>query len=239
MFLNPNLGAALDRIEERAADVRRAFTGGALPQRDDVATAAPATYFTLDPLSVSAPEGTYFITRNARGELGYTRDGTFALRDGRLVDEGGNAVQGVMSDGALADMSIDPVDGALARAGDERIESDGTLSYGRGVVDPRNAARQMRRVTAGRLALARFPAGTRMQSSDGLTYRPSSGVAAEVGAPATNGIGPVSPMHRDRSRIDVDRSLLRLKEAYMAFDALHAAESAKSNLGKVAMDLVK
>jgi flagellar basal body rod protein FlgG len=239
MFLNPNLGAALDRIEERAADVRRAFTGGALPQRDDIATAAPVTYFTLDPLSVSAPEGTYFITRDARGDLGYTRDGAFALRDGRLVDQGGNTVQGTMPDGTLNDVRIDPVDAALARAGDERIESDGTMSYARGIVDPRNAGRQLRRVAAGRLALARFPAGTRMESNDGLTYRPPTGVAAELSVPASNRTGPLSPMHRDRSRIDVDRSLLRLKEAYMAFDALHAAESAKSNLGKTAMDLVK
>jgi hypothetical protein len=31
MFLNPAMSAALDRIAERAADVRRAFTPGALP----------------------------------------------------------------------------------------------------------------------------------------------------------------------------------------------------------------
>ena len=49
MFLIANLGAALDCIEERAADVRRAFTAGALPQRDDVATATPATPFHARP----------------------------------------------------------------------------------------------------------------------------------------------------------------------------------------------
>jgi flagellar basal body rod protein FlgG len=239
MFLNPNLGAALDRIEQRAADVRRAFTGGALPQRDDVATAAPATYFTFDPLSVSAPDGAYFVTRNARGDLGYTRDGSFAVRDGRLVDEGGNAVQRMMPDGTLSDLTIDPVESALGRAGEQRIESDGTLSYARGIVDPRNAGRQMQRLAAGRLVLARFPAGTRMESNDGLTYAPPSGVSAQLGLPGTGAMGALSPMHRDRSRIDVDRSLLRLKEAFMAFDALHAAESAKSHFGKTAMDLVK
>jgi flagellar basal body rod protein FlgG len=239
MFLNPNLGAALDRIEERAADVRRAFTGGALPQRDDVATAAPVSYFTLDPLSVSAPAGAYFVTRDARGDLGYTRDGKFALRDGRLVDEAGNAVQRIMPDGTLADLMLDPVDSTLARAGDERIESDGTLSYARGLVDPRNAGRQIQRLAVGRLALARFPAGTRMESSDGVTYRPPGGIGARVGVPGSGEMGALTPMHRDRSRIDVDRSLLRLKEAFMAFDALHAAESAKSNFGKTAMGLVK
>jgi hypothetical protein len=38
MFLNAGLSAALDRVAERAADVRRAFTPGALPVRGDVAT---------------------------------------------------------------------------------------------------------------------------------------------------------------------------------------------------------
>jgi flagellar basal body rod protein FlgG len=239
MFLNPNLSSALDRIEERTADVRRAFISGALPQRDDVATATPVADFTLDPLSVSAPEGAYFITRNEQGDLGYTRDGHFALRDGRLVDEAGNAVQRVIPNGRLDDLTVDPVDDALGQMRDERIEADGTLTYARGIVDPRNANRQVRRVAAGRLALARFPAGTRVQSSDGVTFLPPGGVNAEIGPPAANGIGTLSPMHRDRSRVDVDRSLLRLKEAYMAFDALHAAESAKSQLGKTAMDLVK
>lgn len=239
MFLNPNLGAALDRIEERAADVRRAFTAGAMPQRDDVATGRPATYSTLDPLSVSAPPDAYFVTRSPRGDIGYTRDGAFALRDGRLVDEGGNTLQRMTADGTMADLTIDPVDSALSRTGDERIEPDGTLSYARGILEPRSGSRQMRRVGAGRLALARFPAGTRMESNDGLTYRPPIGVAAELYVPGADGIGALSAMRRDRSRVDVDRSLLRLKEAYMAFDALHAAESAKSNLGKTAMDLVK
>lgn len=241
MYLNPNLGSALDRIEERAADVRRIFTGGALPQRDDVATATPVADFTLDPLSVSAPDGTYFVTRNAQGDIGYTRDGQFALRDGRLVDEAGNTVQRALGNGTFADLTIDPVDRALGQASDERIESDGTLWYARGIVDPRNANRQMRRIAAGQLALARFPAGTRMASSDGLTYLAHGGAAPEIGVAGAGagGLGLLLPMHRDRSRVDVDRSLLRLKEAYMAFDALHAAESAKSHFGKTAMDLVK
>ena len=115
MYLNANLGAALDRIEERVADVRRAYTSGALPQRDDVAAATPVIDFTLDPLSVSAPQGTYFITRDAQRDLGYTRDGSFALRDGKLVDEGGNAVQRAMPDGTLADLTIDPVDSVLGQ----------------------------------------------------------------------------------------------------------------------------
>ena len=38
MFLSTSLSAALDRIAERAADVRRAYTPAAVPQEDDVAS---------------------------------------------------------------------------------------------------------------------------------------------------------------------------------------------------------
>ncbi len=46
-------------------------------------------------------------------------------------------------------------------------------------------------------------------------------------------------MRRERSRVDLDASLARLKDAYVAFDALAAAETAKQRLGKTAMDVVK
>jgi hypothetical protein len=46
-------------------------------------------------------------------------------------------------------------------------------------------------------------------------------------------------MHRERSRIDVNESLVRLKDAYLAFDALQAAEAAKAHVGKTTLDLLK
>ena len=76
---------ALDRIAERAADVRRAYTPGSVPQYDDVATPAPSSTFTLDPLAVAAPNDTYFVA-GEQGRRVYTRDGSFSLRAGVLVD---------------------------------------------------------------------------------------------------------------------------------------------------------
>lgn len=61
MFLNPALSSALDRIAERATDVRRAFIPGSTPQNDDVATDRPASEPTLDPLSVAAPSDAYSL----------------------------------------------------------------------------------------------------------------------------------------------------------------------------------
>lgn len=240
MFLNPSLTGALDRIAERAADVRRAYTPGAVPQHDDVATPSSVSDFTLDPLSVVAPDGAYFLANDARATTSYTRDGAFTLRDGVLVDEGGRAILGRKAPGApLAELRVDGVDRALGRVADASIEPDGAFAYYRNVVDPRTARRERQRVVVGRLALARFPAGTRLEIADGIPGRAPAGVTPVVGAPADGDFAALTPMRRERSRIDVDASLARLKEAYLAFDALQAAEMAKAHLGKTAMDLLK
>jgi flagellar basal body rod protein FlgG len=240
MFLNPALSAALDRISERADDVRRAFTPGSVPRYNDVATARPASDFTLDPLAVSAADDLYFVTRNQRGEVGYTRDGSFALRDGRLLDDEGEPIRGFASAGSdLSDLRIDAVDEALGRASDPRIERDGSFVYVRVTVDPRSGSQKTQRVVAGRVALARFPAGTRLATTDGSRSIPPAGVQPQLGIPGDVNFPALRPMQRERSRIDVDESLARLKDAYLAFDALRAAEQAKAHLGKTAMDLVK
>jgi len=238
LFLNSTLTAALDRIAERAADARRAFTPGAQPLHDDVATPAARSDFTLDPLAVSAPEQSYFVIRDERGHYGFTRDGDFALRDGRLVDRLGRAVTGIAAGESAAEIRADAVDVTLERVSAAHIESDGTVAYQRVAVDPRNATRAAQRVVIGRIMLARFPAGTRLEN-DGDLLRPHAGIAAQTGAPGNNGFGTLLPMHRPRSGIDVDESLARLKEAYMSFEALAAAERAKGHLGKTAIDLLK
>jgi flagellar basal body rod protein FlgG len=240
MFLNSSLSAALDRIAERAADVQRAFTPGAVPQHDDVATPGASSSFTLDPLAVAAPEATYFITSDERGGRSYTRNGDLSLRNGRLTDAQGSPIFGVGTPGApLTELRIDPVDDALDRIRQVAVERDGSLVYQRETIDPRSGMRELRRVVAGRIALARFPAGTRLETSDGSHSAAPAGVSVQTGLPTEEPFGPLAPMHRERSRVDVDASILRLKDAYLAFDALQAAEAAKGHLGKTAMDLLK
>ncbi|MBV9028551.1 MAG: hypothetical protein JO311_08040 [Candidatus Eremiobacteraeota bacterium] len=234
------MSAALDRIAERAADARRAFTPGALPLHDDVATASPASDFTLDPLVVSAPAGAYFITRDDRNEVRYTRDGAFTLSDGRLLDQRGNGVCGFQrGSDAPAPLHADPIDAALERVSDARIEPDGSLSYSRLTIEPRTGATEAQRIVVGRIALARFPPGSKIESRDAVEAAAPRGVPAHVGMAKDGAFGAIAPMQRDRSRIDIDRSLIRLKDAYLAFDALRAAETAKAHLGKTALDLVK
>jgi hypothetical protein len=122
---------------------------------------------------------------------------------------------------------------------DLSIDRDGTLSYRREYVDPRSGKRELQRVVAGTVVLARFPAGTRLATRDGSSRSAPENVAAEICRPEENGFPALQPMRRERGRIDVDGSLVRLKEAYLAFDALQAAEAAKAHLGKTAMDLLK
>ena len=241
MFLNPALSAALDRITERADDVRRAFTPGSVPRYDDVAITRAASDFTLDPLVVSAADDLSTVTRNQRGEVGYTRDGSFTLRDGRLLDGEGEPIRGFAPGGnELSDLQVDAVDEALGRASDPRIERDGSFAYGRVTIDPRSGLPKTQRVVAGRIALARFPAGTRLATVDGSRRVPPPDVQPRSGDSGDANFPALRPMRRQRSRIDLDeRSTVRLKDAYIAFDALRAAEQAKSHLGKTAMDLVK
>lgn len=241
MFLSPALGAALDRIAERAADVRRAYTSGALPLNDDVATPAATSDFSLDPLSVAAPDGAYFIVADERGRRSYTRDGSFTLIGGRLVTRGeGASVLGLVKPGDTpAPLAVDSVDESLGRVRDVAIDRDGTLTYRRETIDPRSGTRELQRASAGRIALAHFPAGTRLKAGDDGRSVAPAGVVAREGLAGDGDFGPIVALRRERSRIDVDESIVRLKEAYLAFDALQAAEAAKMHLGKTAMDLLK
>ncbi|MGC1380670.1 MAG: hypothetical protein WA814_06555 [Candidatus Baltobacteraceae bacterium] len=240
MFLNPAMSAALDRIVERAADVRRAFSPGDIPTHDDVATAAPASDFSLDPLSVAPPKDLYFVTSDARGRVAYTRNGCFTLQDGTLSSAQGRSILGMRVPGApLGELRVDPVDELLGRVENPRVEADGSLVYQRNAIDPRTGARASQRVLVGRIAVARFPAGTRLARSgeDDLVCPP--GVAVKIGVPGVGEDSTLRPMRRERSRVDLDASLVRLKDAYLSFDALQAAETAKGRLGKTAMDLLK
>ena len=143
MFLNPSMSAALERIAERAADVRRAYTPGAVPDHDDVAAATSAFDFTLDPLCASTAEGTYFVTRDARGGNAYTRDGSFHLAGGRLVAANGAPVLGASAPGeALHELAIDPVDAALGRAAGAQRRS--RRQFGLRSCDRRSAHRTAR-----------------------------------------------------------------------------------------------
>ncbi|HTU69650.1 MAG TPA: hypothetical protein VMF11_04955 [Candidatus Baltobacteraceae bacterium] len=240
MMINAATQDALDRIAQRAADVQRAFTPGASPQFGDVATGQPSSRVALDPLSVAAPPEAYFLTTDARGRTVYTRDGCFALRNGTLVGADGRAILGFTSStSAMSPLCVDPVDEALGRIDGLHVENDGTLAYERTAIDPRTGGRERERVAVGRVALARFPAAAALERVDANHVIPPSGTLPYVGRAHDGNFGTIAPMRREESRIDFDRSLERLEEAYIAFDAIAAAHKAQGSLSKSAMDLVK
>lgn len=240
MFINTATERSLDLISQRAADVYKAFTPGALPGHADVETNAPQSRAVLDPLAVSAPGNDYFMTFDERGRTTYTRDGQMRLVNGTFVGSNGRPMLGYSGDAsAAAELKIDPVDDALGRIRNVRVEADGTVAYDRRTVDPRSGLAQMQRISIGRLALARFPAATKLTNAADGTVTPSPGVVPHLGRPADGNFGTLAPMRRDESRIDLNRSLERLHDAYVAFDALQAVHKAQGQTGKVAMDLLK
>ncbi|MGR4064586.1 MAG: hypothetical protein ACLQPV_03985 [Vulcanimicrobiaceae bacterium] len=240
MLINPAISDALDRIAQRGADVMRAYTPGAVPAFDDVATPGPTSRAVLDPLSVAAPEDAYFVVSDASGERRYTRDGTFSVRGDVLVSGNDIPVLGFASEtGVLAPLRVNEVDAALGRVREVRVEADGTLAYVRVAIDPLSGASEWQRVAVGRIALARFPAATRLTPAGPTTLSAPGAVLPHVGRPGDGTFRPVQAMRRERSRVDLDASLTHLQDAYLAFDALQSAQRAQGSLKKTTMDLLK
>jgi hypothetical protein len=231
---------ALERIATRASDVLSAYASGFEPQRADVAANAPSLERSQDPLSVVAPERTYFLVERD-GALRYTRDGAFTFDDGTLRAHDGAAVLGVRAGERAAPhpLEIDPIDRALGRVCDERVESDGAVSYARTTIDPRSGERRVERVAVGRVALARFPAGTQAARLDATHLDAPRGVVPFVGHPSDGAFGPLRTYARDTGRLDLLAGLQRLQEAYLSFEALRAAQNARGGLDKTTLDLVK
>jgi len=240
MLIDAAIASASERITERVDDVRATYTPGAVPRFDDVATAQSMSRFDPDPLRAAPPEGAYFITHDGRGRTAYTRDGSFGVRDGALVGEDGRAVFGFATEHApLGALKLDPVDVALDRVHDVHLERDGALVYTRDAIEPRSGTRERERVTVGYLALARFPAATKLGSVDANHFVAPPGDVPHVGRPGDGAFAFIAPMRREASRVDLDASLIHLKDAYLALDALHAAQTARMGINKTAMDLLK
>lgn len=239
MHVHAATAAALEHIAMRGADVAKAFTPGAAPAFDD-ASAVQSAHASLDRLTAAPPEGAYFVTTDGRGRTTYTKDGACALHEGVLCGENGQPVLGYAGAGApLSALRIDAVDNALGRVGNPRIDAQGRLLYDRSAIDPRSGAAIHETVCAGTLALARFPAGTRAQSVDAAHVTLPDGVVPHYGRAGDGSFGAIAPMQRAGSTIDLDTSIARLADAYLAFDALQAASKASGKAGKTAMDLVK
>lgn len=212
MTVDAAIGAAFDRVAIREREAQTSF----------------------DP---ALPDRAYAIVDDGRGGTLYTRESAFSIRDGRVADDSGRAVRGIARAGApLGDLRVDPTDLALGRVRDLHVGEDGRVSYQREAIDPRSGAFALETVVVGRIALARFPAATALRPVDASHVRAPDGVVPHVGSADDGTFGPMSGA---RAGGDLDASLQRLQEAYLALDALRAARTAQSGTEKGAMDLVK
>ncbi|MBC5811044.1 MAG: hypothetical protein GIW95_09390 [Candidatus Eremiobacteraeota bacterium] len=219
---------ALTRIERRANDLRHLYEPGFVPA-DPASRAGQQPAPALDPLSVVAPAGSYFVVSSERGQA-YVRDGAFAFADGTLRTRSGAAVLGSGDSAVIGPLRADPVDVALERVSAARIDADGTLSYERDAVDPRSGENRVERVVVGRIALARFPAGS----------APDAAAApAATGLPGEGAFSLLQTFARDRGALDPAASVIRLQEAYLSLEALRSAGSAGDSFERVALEIVK
>ncbi len=239
-MIDPNVSGAFARLDARRRDALGAFESGFEPEIADVA-GRTGIQPNANPLSVVAPEGTFFVAANGASGVAFSRNGTFEIANGELRFAGGGPVLGFAlgKPGAVVPLRIDPYVAALGHATDPRVEADGTFAYMRSTIDPRIGERRTERVAIGRVALARFPAGTQPERVDATHVRAPAGVNAQFGMPTDGRFAALATHARDLGRVDVIAGLERLREAYDELDAVRAAGKAHGTLDRTTMDLLK
>jgi len=239
-MIDASTADALSRVASRARDLLQAYRGGFEPAAGDATIRGTASAPALDPLSVVAPEGSFFVTRALDGTPLLSRDGSFGFVDGELRSSDGSVALGTTdATKTLRPLRIDPVDVALGRVSAPRIEADGSVCYLRSAVEPRSGERRSERVCIGRLMLARLPAGTLPERVDATHVRAPRGVLPLVGRPADGTFAPLTLHARDLGRLNFVAGLQRLQEAYLSLEALLSAHRARGATDKTTMDLVK
>ena len=239
-MLEAGIAKMIQAVERRGEDLRMVYTPGALPNFHDALREERAES-NGDPLSLVLPADALLIAGDEKRPT-YTRDGALAVRDGVLVSSDGTPVLGFPagdSSGIPRTLRLEKNDVVFGRARDVRVESDGMFSYARDVIDPATMQTAVERVEVGRIALARFPAGTRLERVDGTHSSPPPKVVPFVGTPNDGNFIAVETQRRAVGRLDSDAAIERLQEAYLAVRALGAEERARNAFARGAFDLVK
>jgi hypothetical protein len=231
---------AIEAVERRGEDLNLMFASGAQPNYAD-ALRPERTETATSGLSVTLPPDAYLVSGNP-DRPAYTRDGVLSVRDGLLVASDGTPVLGFPNDdrsGVPRELRIERNDAILGRAQDLRIEADGTFGYGRTVVDPETLDAEVERVVVGRIALARFPAGTQLERAGDTQAKAPAGIVPYVGMPNDGSFSALVPQSRAIGRLDPDATISRLQDAYLALRALGAVERSRNGMVRDALDLVK
>ena len=231
---------AVEAAERRAEDLRLLYTGGAQPNFAD-AVREEGSEPARDSRSIALPPDAYLLAGDSK-KPAFTRDGTLSVRGGTLVDGSGTPVLGFPAgdtSGVPRELRIDNNDALLERAQDVRMEPDGVFGYARTIVDPKTLQAHVERVLVGHIALARFPAGTKLERIDSTHARPPANVVPVLGTPNDGHFSAVFPQRRAIGRLDADTAISRLQDAYLALRALGALERTQNGVIRGALDLVK
>jgi flagellar basal body rod protein FlgG len=243
-MINSGPARALAELAARAQEMLHAYEPGYETQDDQIRSATLARpKSTNDPLSVSAPEGAYFMGVDPSGKRFFSRDGSFHIAGDSIAWSDGSPVLGFGPNAepgsAPTPLKVDSVDAALGRAADAHFEADGSVVYSRSVVDPKSGKSTVEKISVGSVALARFPAGTALPPLDGNRITQPPGVAAAIGKSGDAAFGPVAIKSRDVGSVDFEAGLNQLREAYLAVDAMSASDRVSDRDAHVAMDLIK
>ncbi|MBV8727583.1 MAG: flagellar hook basal-body protein [Candidatus Eremiobacteraeota bacterium] len=238
MMISATTVHALDDIGQRETELRAAFQPGAAATHSEIAAAASIDR-DVSPLSVASGGNAYFVVRDLNGRELFTRDGVFHIDNGTLVDRNGMPVLGYHRGDTLSPLTLDPIDDALGRIRNLRIEADGSVAYDKATIDPVTRQTERARVVVGKIALARFSAATRLEPIDQTRWRAPHGIPPHLGVAADENFPALVTHAHRRSGIDPLAGIDRLQESYLAFDALRAAHNAQGKAEKIAMDLLK
>ncbi len=234
----------LEQLDVRTEDVRHQFDPGYIPVLDeDRKTTGTRAVNSLDALHTTAPQDAFYAGVDAHGRRFYTRDGAFDLQSFHLRTADGSSVLGYPANAKPGSepqpLDIDRNDYVLGNVHDAKIGEDGTFEYTRKTADPKTGAETSERVVVGRLALARFPAGTRIEAADGVHVTARAGEEPTLGMPSTEGFGTLLAHSDDRGGIDIQQGLSHLRDAFVAYTAIQSAKNAHGHTDKIAMDLIK
>ncbi|HEX5274445.1 MAG TPA: hypothetical protein VFW34_04150 [Candidatus Rubrimentiphilum sp.] len=229
MLISDSTARALENVAARERELLRSLPAENATLGDPYAAQIPC----------ETPQGTYFITRDETGGRLFTRSSGLYLNAGNITDANGRGILGYTNpESALQPLHVDPIDASLGLAQNARVGSDGAVTYDRTVIEPATGGRTFQQLTIGRVAVARFPAGTRLNGDDSY-QTPPPGVAPHIGVPGAGGFPPLQQLSQMDKNGGLDSGLVRLQEAYLALDALRAAGVAQGSVQKTVMDLLK
>ena len=217
---------AIDEVNSKAENALGYGTPGFQPDFHGVLAERQQSIKVNDPLSVSAPAKSFFISQDETGRQQYSRRGDFSIQDGVLIDGNHHAVLASGPQEDIAALSIIRIDPSI----DEKSVS----IDGKGRVSALNMQTK-KRVVLGRLALAQFGFGTVVDRNGSA----SSGKPENIDFAGSAVIKRLKTSSRDVGSVDHMGAILDFGNAESTMEAAYSARKVIDSSQKTADDLIK